>query len=154
MALGPIRAPKDFGAGILYMALGISAFVMARNLGFGSLARMGSGFFPLVLSATLTLFGAVSLARSFVRPGEPIGGFGWKGLILVVGATVAFGLLIRPAGLLVSLAILILMSAAASVRFKIEPLALLGAAALVGVCALLFVKLLGVPMPLLGYWFK
>jgi hypothetical protein len=154
MAPGPIRAPKDFGAGILYMVLGISAFVMARDYGFGSLARMGSGFFPLVLSALLTLFGAISLARSFVRPGEPIGGFGWKGLILVVAATVAFGLLLRPAGLIISLVVLILMSAVASVRFKWEPLPLLGAAALVGFCALLFVRLLGVPMPLLGYWFN
>jgi hypothetical protein len=154
MASPRIQAPKDFGAGILYLVLGVGGFFMALDYGVGSLARMGSGFFPLVLSALLALFGAMSLARSFMKPGEPIGGFGWKGLILVILATVAFGLLIRPAGLIVSLAVLILASAAASTRFKLEPLPLVGAAALVAFCAVLFVRLLGVPMPLLGYWFN
>jgi hypothetical protein len=154
MASGPIRAPKDFGAGILYLVLGIGAFFMAWDYGVGTLARMGSGFFPLVLSGLLTLFGAISLARSFMKPGEPIGGFGWKGLILVIAATAAFGLLIRPVGLVVSLAVLIFLSAAASVRFKLQPLPLVGAVALVAFCAVLFVQLLGVPMPLFGSWFN
>ena len=118
MASPRIRAPKDFGAGILYLALGAAGFFMALDYGVGSLARMGSGFFPLVLSDLLALFGAASLARSFMKPGEPIGGFGWKGLILVIAGTVAFGLLIRPAGLVVSLAVLMLASAAASARLE------------------------------------
>jgi len=72
---------------------------------------------------------------------------------VVVGSTAAFGLLLIPAGLIVALLALILISAAASHYFKFDWKALGALVILVVFCSLVFVKGLGVPMPLLGTWF-
>jgi hypothetical protein len=119
----------------------------------GSSSRMGPAYFPTVLGTLLLLIGLASLVRSFFAAGEPIGAIAWKGMFLVVLATVLFGVLLRPAGLVIALAALILVSAAASVKFRIgwRGLALMGG--LIVFCGLVFVKGLGLPVPLLGSWF-
>ena len=45
-----IRNPKDFGAGILYIAFGAVGYYIARDYGMGQASRMGPGYFPTVLS--------------------------------------------------------------------------------------------------------
>jgi putative tricarboxylic transport membrane protein len=105
------------------------------------------------LSALLMFFGLIAVIRSFIKPGEPLGGFAWKAALYVVGSNVVFGLLLIPAGLIVALFALILISAAASIHFKFDWKAIGALIVLVVFCALVFVKGLGVPMPLLGTWF-
>jgi hypothetical protein len=148
-----IRNPKDFWTGVMYVAFGAAAFWIARAYGMGSASRMGAGYFPTVLSALLVLFGIISLGRSFVVPGEPIGKFAWKAAVLVIGATLLFGFLLPRAGFIVALLVLLLVSASASEKFRFEWKAVAGLVALVVFCALVFVKGLGVPMPLVGSWF-
>jgi hypothetical protein len=148
-----IRNPKDFGAGILYIAFGAVGYWIALDYGFGRASRMGPGYFPSVLSALLMLFGLIAVIRSFIVPGEPVGGFAWKAALFVVGANVLFGLLLIPAGLIIALLALIMVSAAASMHFKFDWKAIGALIVLVVFCALVFVKGLGVPMPLLGTWF-
>jgi uncharacterized membrane protein HdeD (DUF308 family) len=114
---------------------------------------MGPGYFPTILGALLLLIGIASLVRSFVARGEPLGPIAWKGAALVTGATVLFGFLLRPAGLVPALAVLIFSSAAASSRFKLDWRALALMLALIAFCALVFVKGLGLPLPLVGPWF-
>lgn len=150
---GIIKNPKDFGAGILYLAFGAVGYWIAIDYGFGRASRMGPGYFPSVLSALLMAFGLVAVIRSFIKPGEPIGGFAWKATLYVVGSNVVFGLLLIPAGLIIALLALILISAAASIHFKFDWKAIGALVILVVFCALVFVKGLGVPMPLLGTWF-
>jgi len=150
---GIIKNPKDFGAGILYIAFGAVGYYIAIDYGFGRASRMGPGYFPSVLSVLLMIFGVIAVVRSFIKPGEPLGGFAWKQALFVAGATVAFGLLLIPAGLIVALLALILISAAASHYFKFDWKAVGALVVLVVFCALVFVQGLGVPMPLLGTWF-
>ena len=114
---------------------------------------MGPGYFPLLISCLLVLFGLVSIVRSLRVTGEPVEPFAWKPMFLVVGAVFAFGLLINTAGLIVSLLVTVLMSAAASEKFSFDWKATLGLAALIAFCSLVFVKGLGVPLPLYGSWF-
>ena len=87
-----------------------------------------------------------------MEPGSPIGGFAFKGLLLVVGSTLVFGLIVRGAGLAVALPVLVIMSAYASIRFRWGP-SLVLAAGLTVFCVLVFLKGLGVPLPILGSWF-
>jgi len=119
----------------------------------GQASRMGPGYFPMSLGFILLVFGAVALIRSFLSDGEPIGAFAWKAIFLVCGSTVLFGLLLRPAGLIIALLGLALMSAAGSSKFRFEWIAVAALVVLVAFCSLVFVKGLGVPMPLLGTWF-
>ena len=148
-----IRSPKDLGAGLLYAGFGLTAILMAWGYGMGSASRMGPGYFPTALGALLLLIGIASLVRSFVRDGSPIGAVAWKGAALVTAGTVLFGLLLRPAGLVPALVALILVGASASSRFRLEWRACLLMLALIAFCALVFVKGLGLPLPLLGPWF-
>lgn len=152
MALA-IRSPKDFWAGLLYGGVGAAAVIIARDYSWGRGGRMGPAYFPTVLGALLLLIGIVSLVRSFAVRGEPIGPIAWKGAALVTASTVLFGFLLRPAGLLPALVALILGSAAASTKFRFDWRALVLMLGLIAFCALVFVKGLGLPVPLLGPWF-
>jgi Tripartite tricarboxylate transporter TctB family len=147
-----VRSPKDFGAGLVYVAFGVAAVWIGRDYPFGTGARMGPGYFPSVLGGLLVLFGLAAVVRSFLQPGESIGTVAWKPLFLVVAATVAFAFLLPRIGLPVSLVILVLVSAAASERFRFDWRPALGLVALVAFCTLVFVTALGVPLPLFGTW--
>ena len=148
-----IRNPRDFWAGAIYLALAVATIWIGRGYELGSSARMGPGYFPTVLGAVLALFGIVSIGRAFLRPGEPIAGFAWRPLVLVLGATVLFGLLLPRAGLLVALPCLIVVSALASRNTRLDAKSVAALVGIVAFCVGVFVKGLGVPMPLLGSWF-
>ncbi|WP_230970815.1 tripartite tricarboxylate transporter TctB family protein [Nitrogeniibacter aestuarii] len=150
---GLIKGPKDFWTGLLYLTIGGLAVVMARDYGMGETARMGPGYFPTVLGGLLVVFGLLSLGRSLMRRGEAIGTIAWKPIALIVGATVAFAYLLKPAGLVVALLALILISASASSKFRFEWKATLAMFALIAFCAAVFVEGLGIPLPLFGTWF-
>lgn len=147
-----MRNPKDFWTGVIYVAFGLTAVIIARDYGMGTALKMGPGHFPIVLGSLLILIGIISLARSFIKPGTPIGGFAVKGLLLVVVSTLVFGFIVRGAGLAVALPVFVIMSAYASVHFRWGP-TLAVAAGLTAFCILVFLKGLGVPLPILGSWF-
>ena len=144
---------KDFWAGVLYIAFGAAAFWIGREYPMGTAGRMGAGYFPTILSIILMLLGLLSAARAFAQEGEPVGAIAWKPLALVVGSTVLFGLLLPTAGLVIALIALVLVSAAASQHVRFDLKAAAGLILLVVFCTLVFVKALGVPMPLVGSWF-
>jgi putative tricarboxylic transport membrane protein len=146
-----ICSPKDFWSGLLYMFFGLGAIIIARDYGMGSALKMGPAYFPTLLGWLLVTIGAISVVRGFVIRGTAVGGFAMKGLLMVVGATLLFGLTVRGAGLAIALPILVIFSAAASKRFRLLP-TLLMAAGLTLFCVLVFLKGLGVPLPVVGPW--
>ena len=149
-----IRNPKDFWAGAVYTLFGLAAVVIGSGYSFGTGTRMGPGYFPTVLGSLLTAFGLLAIGRSFLRDGGPVGAIAWKPLLLVVGSTIAFGLLLNRAGLAIALLALVLVSALASQHFRFGWRASLALAGLIAFCVIVFVKLLGVPLPLVGTWFE
>ena len=145
------RNPKDFWSGAIFVAIGLAAVVLARDHPMGTAMRMGPAYFPTVLGGLLALIGLIALLRSLVRAGEPIGRLAYGKVSLVLASNVLFGLLLRRVGLVFSLIVLVLTSAYASQRFSWRAsLALAVGASLF--CAVTFVKLLGLPIPLLGAW--
>jgi putative tricarboxylic transport membrane protein len=148
-----IRNPRDFWAGAIYLALAAVVLSIGRNYSLGSSARMGPGYFPVALGAILAVFGMVSVGRSFLRPGEAISAFAWRPLVLVLGSVVLFGLLLDRVGVLIALPCLVVVSALASRHSRINVTSVSALAGLVAFCVIVFVKGLGVPMPLIGTWF-
>jgi len=147
-----IRHPKDFWSGIVFLLFGLSAIVIGQDYEMGTAGRMGPSYFPSVLGGMLSLVGAASLIRSFFRQGEPIGRLYWRELALVLVAVLLFGFLVRDAGLIPATLVLIMISSYAGQKFNLKhSIALAIGAALFAVG--LFVKLLGLPMPMLGPWF-
>jgi len=147
-----IRHPKDFWIGIIFIFFGLCAVVIGQDYGMGTAGRMGPAYFPVVLGGLLTLIGVIGVIRSFIREGEAIGRIHLKELALILVSVLLFGYLVRNAGLVPAAIVLIMVSAFASPKFHLgKTIALAVGLALFAV--LLFVKLLGLPMPILGAWF-
>jgi hypothetical protein len=149
----PIRNPRDFWAGAIYLVLAAVVLWVGRGYPQGSSARMGPGYFPVALGSILAVFGAVSIGRSFIRDGVPIGALAWRPLAMVLGSVVLFGLFLNGAGAIVALTVLIVVSAMASQYSRIDITSVAAFAGLIAFCVVVFVKGLGVPMPLIGTWF-
>jgi hypothetical protein len=105
-----IRNPRDFWAGVMFIAFGIAAMVIARDYPFGSAARMGPGYFPTVLGGILAAIGAVVSVQSLAIGGEKVGPWAWSALVLVLGAVLLFGVLLQYLGLVLCTFILIAVS--------------------------------------------
>jgi putative tricarboxylic transport membrane protein len=146
-----IRNPKDFWSGVIFMAVGLAAVLIGRDYSMGSATKMGPAYFPTALGMLLALIGLGVVVRSLIQRGGPAPTLAYKPLALVVGSTVLFGLLLRGLGLAAALVVLAVVSAAASRQFSWGP-ALLLAVGLAVFSVLIFVKALGLPIPVLGTW--
>ncbi len=144
---------KDFWAGLLFLAFGLGVMGIARSYPLGTATRMGPGFFPMVLAALLAVLGLIIAVRGVLDGRQDaIGPLAWEPLLLVIGATVFYGALVRDAGFIAVTFVAVLLSARASRHGRIVPRLILAAGTTA--CALLiFIKGLGLPLSLSGAWF-
>jgi hypothetical protein len=141
------RHNQDFWAGVMLIATGLAAVVIARDYAFGTALRMGPGYFPSVLGGLLVLAGLYLVVKG-LRSGEKITGtWSVRALIVLPLSLVLFGLLMEYAGFVPALAVLIFGSAAAGTEFKFVEVALL-TVFLTVMCVLVFVWGIGLPYPL------
>lgn len=149
-----IRSPKELWTGLLYIGFASVAYWVGAAYRMGTADRMGPGYFPRVLAVLLFCVGAAAIARAFIIRGEPIGRLAIGPLVVVSIACVGFGWLLNRAGLFVALTFLMIVSASASMAFRLHGRAILGLVAVLAFCALIFVKGLGIPMPIFGTWLQ
>jgi hypothetical protein len=114
---------------------------------------MGPGYMPFYLSCVLMLLAAVIVGKSIAlaedRAIEP---FAWRQLLFVMGSPLMFALLVKPAGMFLSLMAVVWTGSLAGHDSRLRETLLLGVALSV-LSILSFVYLLGQPVPVLGYWF-
>jgi hypothetical protein len=92
-----IKSQKDFWSGLMFMGVGIAFAWGATNYTIGEGARMGPGYFPLVLGILLTIIGVFITFEALVvetEDGEPVGKFAWKPLFFIIGSNLIFGILL------------------------------------------------------------
>ena len=121
-----IRHPKDFYAGVLFAALGISAIVLASGYQLGTAAKMGPGYFPRGLGMLLTILGAALILRSLRLRGAAIPRWNWRSTLVVLGSVVLFGLVVEKLGLACSTLGLIVLASTASPEFRLKEAVLSG----------------------------
>ena len=111
-----MEKPRDVVSGIVVMAIGAGFLLNGLELERGSSFRMGPGYFPTVLSVLMIGLGMLITVLAIRKPATDSGfrGLPWKGLILIIGATVLFGFTLRGLGLAPVLAITVLATASAS----------------------------------------
>jgi hypothetical protein len=148
-----LSKPRDVVGGVLVVAVGFGFFMFGRELEMGSSFRMGPGYFPTVLSFLMMGLGAVMTVLALRKQNEEnaFGAVPWRGLLLVIGATAFFGLTLRGIGLAPAILIVVLATAWASHYASLRasvPLAL----GLAAFCSFLFIRALGLPIPLVGPW--
>jgi hypothetical protein len=148
-----LEKPRDVVGGLLVMAIGAGFLLVGQELEFGTARSMGPGYFPTVLSLLMMALGAVLTVLAWRAPREE-GAFAhvpWRGLLLVIGATLFFGLALRGLGLAPVLLLVVLATAWAS-RYASWRSAVPLALGLALFCTVLFIRLLGLPLPLMGPW--
>jgi hypothetical protein len=148
-----IRHPKDFWTGIIFLVVGLTAVFVGRNYTMGTAGRMGPAYFPTILGGLLALIGLAAIVRAFFRQGEPIGKLAIKQTILVLASVLLFGFLIRGGGVLISVLAIIVVAGYASAHFKWRH-AISIALGLSSFSVLVFIKLLGLPIDIIGPWFS
>jgi hypothetical protein len=153
-----IKSQQDFFSGLMFLALGLAFAWGATTYPIGEGARMGPGYFPLLLGIVLAGLGAFIVFKSLVvetESGEPIDHWAWRPLCCIVGANLLFGVLLKgmpsihlPAlGLVVAIYGLTLACAFASEEFKIKQALILATLLAIG-SYIGFVVMLKLPVPI------
>lgn len=142
-----IKSPKDFWAGLMFIAFGLFFLFVARNYKMGSLTRMGPAYFPTVLSSLMAAIGCIVLFQSLVLKGEKMPAMSFRPISIIVLSLLLFGYLLEPIGLALALVLLVVTSAFAGHEFKIKEVVILSVGMMI-LSVLVFVKGLGLPFPI------
>lgn len=145
-----IKSQKDFWSGLMFVAVGLGFAWGATNYSFGTSARPGPAYFPFGLGVLLAIMGALVWFASITvetEDGDPIGSIAWKPLVIITGSVVMFGFILPKLGMILSLPLLILVSALAGDEFHWKD-ALLNIAVLTLGSWLVFIKGLSLVIPL------
>ncbi|MET0173929.1 MAG: tripartite tricarboxylate transporter TctB family protein [Agrobacterium vaccinii] len=147
------RLNADMLAGGLFMVIGAGFLIPSIQLPFGTLRRIGPASFPTMVASGLIVMGIIVLIQSFkATASQEAVHFNLSKLGVIVLSIIVFGITVRGAGLLVSVALCSLTAALASRPFRPLPMAIYGL--LLGtVCGLAFVTGLGMPVAIIGPWF-
>ncbi len=117
----------------------------AGSYSFGTLRRMGPGFFPAALGVLVAGFGALLALPALFRRGE-LPRPSPRPLVTITAGGLAFTYLIEPFGLVPATLVLVGLAALAEPRFRPLRTAIL-AAALAALAMLVFSEGLGIPVP-------
>lgn len=91
------------------IAAGVFAAVYAQRYDIGTLQRMGPGFFPVMLGTVLAILGVFITVPALFRPGTKIV-VQWKTLAWVTAGIVVFGAILNLLGLVLTSAIMIILT--------------------------------------------
>jgi integral membrane sensor domain MASE1 len=141
-----IRSPKDFYAGLLFMAFGLATLVVAGSYPLGSASRMGPGYFPRILGILLLGLGALLSLCGLRAGGEAMSVWRWRPLSIILLGVLIWGLAAQWLGLVVASLALVFVSSVASDEFEWRE-ALVSSAIQAAAVVAVFVLGLGVPLP-------
>ena len=138
-----IKSQQDFFSGLMFMTVGIAFAWGATTYNVGEAARMGPGYFPLMLGIVLAALGGFIIFESLVvetEDGEPVGSWAWRPLGFIILANLAFGIMIGglpsvglpPMGMVVAIIVLTFVSALAGDRFNLKEVAILSVVLAIG----------------------
>ncbi|MCE5283057.1 MAG: tripartite tricarboxylate transporter TctB family protein [Deltaproteobacteria bacterium] len=142
-----VKSPKDFWAGLMFIAFGLFFLFAASNYRMGTAMRMGPAYFPSILGGLMAVLGAVILLQSLVVKGGKVPPISFRPLFLVSLSLLLFGYLIQPIGMALALILLVVVAASAGHEFKLKEVLIMAVVATF-FSILIFVKLLGLPYQL------
>jgi putative tricarboxylic transport membrane protein len=138
---------QDFVGGLVGIALAAFGFWQSADLPMGTLGGMGPGMLPKSLAVAIGLLSALLALGAVLEAGPAVERWSIRGPLFVLGAVVAFGLAVRPLGLVVAGPLAIVIGALASDEVRWRETILVGAV-VTAFCIGLFKFALGLPIPL------
>ncbi|WP_411884072.1 tripartite tricarboxylate transporter TctB family protein [Polaromonas sp. YR568] len=152
-----IKSQKDFFSGLMFMGVGVAFAWGATTYSVGEGARMGPGYFPLMLGILMAVLGAAITFKALVVEtvgGDKIGKWAWKPLSFIILANLVFGVLLAglpsiklPAmGMIVAIYALTFISSMAETGWKVKNTFILATVLAIG-SYLAFVVLLKLQFP-------
>lgn len=143
-----IRAPRDFAAGLVLVAVAGLALAASAGLPAGHLRSMGPGMLPRSVAVLLGIVGFGIVVASLLKAGEGLGRWPLRGPLFVFLGVAAFAVTIRLVGLALAGPLVVLVSGAASPEARPRELAIF-AVVLTAFCVGLFRFALQLPIPIL-----
>jgi hypothetical protein len=152
-----IKSQKDFFSGLMFLVVGAAFAWGATSYSVGTGARMGPGYFPLLLGVLLAILGGVVMFYSLVVEtpnGDKVGSFAWRPIGYILGSNLAFGILLGglpsiklpSMGLIVAIYALVLIASKAGDNYRLRDVLILSTILAVG-SYLAFIVLLKLQMP-------
>lgn len=134
-------------SGALVVAIGAYFAIGALDYRMGTVIRMGPGFVPYHLGLIMVVLGGLIILSAFGRD-DDLPRFDWRGMAFVAASIIAFGLLLPRAGLIPATVLTVMVASLASPSLRLPMFPVLAAVVAFGAW-MLFVKLLGLPIPVL-----
>ena len=164
---GLVRSPFDLAGGLFLLGIAALGLAGGFNLPFGTLSGIGSGLMPRVVAVLVGAFGALLVVQALIFDGDQLEKWHLRGPVFVLGAVLAFAMVIRgstlnfggffgipllatvkvPAlGLLVAGPLAVIISSFADQGTRLREIAVF-AVVMTLLCGLLFKELLNLPIP-------
>ena len=143
---------------LIFLFFGAVAVIVGWGYGFGTMAALGPGAMPVLVGAALCALGIAQLVRTTIaeRAGQRLASAFARAelrpLLFVLGAVLAFGLLIDPLGLVPALVALVAIGWFAEKGGRIPEIALVMLAVVILIVAIFYFGL-GIPFRLVAWRF-
>ena len=144
-----VKSPQDFGVAIVFMVIGLAGLYFGMDLTFGTAARMGPGYFPMLLSLLILALGVGLGLNSVAVDGPPIEPVQLRPITFIIASILIFGLLIDAVGLAITSVALTILAAYARRDVNLTETILLGIGLALFAIAV-FVYSLAQPLP--AWW--
>lgn len=121
-----IKSQRDFFAGLMFTVIGVGFAVGATNYTIGTGARMGPGYFPLLLGIVLAVLGVVVMLLGLrAQHTDKVGKWAWKQIFFILAANILFGICLGglpsiglpPMGLILGIYALVIVASKAGHEF-------------------------------------
>lgn len=121
-----IKSQKDFFAGLMFTVVGGAFAIGATNYTVGTGARMGPGYFPLLLGIVLAALGVLVMLLGLRAPHtDKVGKWAWKQVVFILGGNLLFGIALGglpsiglpPMGLILGIYALVIVASMAGHEF-------------------------------------
>jgi hypothetical protein len=137
----------DLAFAAFLVGLGAFAFALASELNMGTAASMGPGYVPRGLAVIIMVYGAILGVRAVFAGWQAFPGIALRPLLLVCGSVALFAVLLPLAGLALTSLAVVLCAGYAAYDVRVKENAVL-AVALAAFASVLFVAVLGLPIPI------
>ena len=104
---------KDLASGVILIVIAVVGLWLNTDHAMGSARRMGPGYMPWLVFMLQLVLGAVVLAMALFNGPDPLEGWAWRELALVLLSMCVFALLLERGGLFLAIAATVAVSAVA-----------------------------------------